>query len=297
MFAAIDDRARLVRQVAFGVVLSASWALATDERPESSPRRSSVGMPARIDQIVLPGSQLEAKPVDSREVPVVLRVVATYPHGTAFRYDLEYYGLEPGTYDLGDYLQRKDQTPLDGLPKLPVEIVSLLPAGQILPANPAAHPAPRLGGYRLWLTLAMLAWLAGLVTILFARRRARLAAEQSAAKPQSLAERLQPLVAAAVEGRLTNEQTAEIERLLISYWRRRLNLDELDPRVAVAALRDHPQAGELLRAVEAWLHKPEGAGEVNVAALLAPYRDLPADEPSQAAPELAVQSAAVRGTS
>ncbi len=296
MLATIDDPARWARQVALGMVLSASWALAADEGPES-PRRASVGMPARIDQIVLPGGQLEAKPVDSREVPVVLRVVATYPHGTAFRYDLEYYGLEPGTYDLGDYLQRKDQTPLGDLPPLQVEIVSLLPSGQILPSNPPPHPAPRLGGYRLWLTFGALLWLAGLATILLARRRSRRAAEQSADKPQSLAERLQPLVAAAVEGRLTGDQSAEIERLLISYWRHRLNLDELDPREAVAALRDHPQAGELLRAVEAWLHKPQGAGEVNLAALLAPYRDLPADEPSQASPQLAMHPAGVRGAS
>ncbi len=76
-----------------------------------------------------------------------------------------------------------------------------------------------------------------------------------------------------------------------------MNLDELDPREAVAALRDHPQAGELLRAVEAWLHKPQGAGEVNLAALLAPYRDLPADEPSQASPQLAMHPAGVRGAS
>ena len=34
---------------------------------------------------VLPGNELEAKPIDSREVPLVLRVVATYPHGSAFR--------------------------------------------------------------------------------------------------------------------------------------------------------------------------------------------------------------------
>ncbi|HEX5445900.1 MAG TPA: hypothetical protein VFW87_18880 [Pirellulales bacterium] len=236
-------------------------------------------MPVRIDQIVLPGGELEAKPIESRQVPIVLRVVATHPHGSAFRYDLEYHGLEPGRYDLGDYLQRKDGAAAAGLPKLPVEIVSLMPAGQILPADPAARPAPRLGGYRLWLLLGMLAWFAGLLAILFARRRARLAQQRAVERPLTLAERLRPLVTAAMNGRLSPQGTAEIERLLLSYWRHRLHLDDEDPRVAVTMLRDHEQAGALLRQVEAWLHKPGAAEEVHLSALLAPYRDLPAETP------------------
>ena len=58
---------------------------------------------------VLPGSELEVKPIGER-TPIVLRIVRVFPHGTAFRYDLEYYGLEPGSFDLKDYLQRKDRS-------------------------------------------------------------------------------------------------------------------------------------------------------------------------------------------
>lgn len=260
-----------------GLLLAASAAAQATKPEAAAPRRSSVGLPARIDQIVLPGSELVARPIDSREVPVVLRVVASYPHGTDFRYDLEYYGLEPGTFDLTDYLVRKDGTTADDLTELPVEIVSLLPAGQILPVNPPHQAAPRLGGYRLWLVLGTIAWLAGLAAIIFARRRAKLAQQRVAAPPPTLAQRLQPLVTAAIEGRLSPQGTAEIERLLLTYWRRRLDLEGQDPREAVATLRNHEQAGLLLRQVEAWLHSPEGAGEVDVAQLLAPYRDLPAD--------------------
>jgi hypothetical protein len=241
-------------------------------------------MPGKIDQIVLPGAELEARPIDSRAVPLVLRVVAAYPHGTAFRYDLEFYGLEPGEYDLGDYLRRKDGTAVEGLPKLPIKITSLLPAGQILPADPALRRGPRLGGYRLWLTLGSLAWLGGLAAIVLSRRRAKLAQRQVAAPPLSIAERLQPLVSAAVEGRMSPEGTVEIERLLISYWRQRLHLDAEDPRAAVATLRNHDEAGVLLRQVEAWLHAPEGAREVDLAALLAPYRNLPKENVSEELP-------------
>src|SRR5438876_7853227 len=71
-------------------------------------RATTVGMPARIEQLVLPGSELEVKPLEDRRQPVVLRIVTSYPHGTAFRYDLVYYSLEPGEFDLRDYLRRKD---------------------------------------------------------------------------------------------------------------------------------------------------------------------------------------------
>ena len=58
--------------------------------------KSTVGMPARIDQLVLPGTELEVRPIDDRLAPIVVRIVNTYPHGSAFRYDIVYYGLEPG---------------------------------------------------------------------------------------------------------------------------------------------------------------------------------------------------------
>ncbi len=249
-------------------------------------RKTTVGKPGRIEQVILPGSELEAVPIESREVPVVLRVVATYPHGTAFRYDLEYYALEPGQYDLRNYLKRKDGSPSDDLPPLPVEVASLLPPGQILPNDLAARCAPRLGGYRLLLAVAAVAWIAGLVAILFVGRRARLAKRQLAPRPVTLAERLKPLVTRAVAGQLDSAGQAEMERLLLTYWRRRLHLEETDPVAAVARLREHEEAGLLLRQVEAWLHKPDGAGEVDIQALLAPYRDLPV-EPIAAGPEAA----------
>ena len=99
----------------------------------AKPSRTSVGMPAQIKQLVLTGAQLEAKPIEDRKTPVVLRIVATYPHGTAFRYDLEYYALEPGRFDLRDQLKRVDGSTVDDLAPLPIEVVSLLPAGQIVP--------------------------------------------------------------------------------------------------------------------------------------------------------------------
>ena len=47
---------------------------------------------------------------------------------------------------------------------------------------------------------------------------------------------------------------------------------------AVVRLKEHREAGALLRALEDWLHRPPGSASVDVAAVLAPYRDVPAEQ-------------------
>ena len=66
-----------------------------------------VGIGGMIEQWVVPGTELEVIPQSDRRIPLVLRIVAVYPHGSAFRYDIEYYGLEPGTYDIARYLAER----------------------------------------------------------------------------------------------------------------------------------------------------------------------------------------------
>ena len=234
-------------------------------------------MPARIEQLVLPGPELEAIPIRDREAPIVLRVVETYPHGSGFRYDLIYHGLEPGEYDLRDSLRRKDGSSKVDLPPIPVTIRAILPPGQIEPHALEIGRAPRLGGYRDWLWAGAVTWVIGLLAILLFGRHRRASRGPEVARPLSLADRLRPLVESAVAGTLVEGQHAELERLLIGYWRRRLSLEEIDPVHALAILRDHEEAGPLLRALEDWLHRPGVPEQVDVGALLAPYRDLPAD--------------------
>jgi hypothetical protein len=263
---------------ALTVVLAvAATALAADGE---TGHRSSVGMPVRIDQIVLPGAELEARVIENRTTPVVVRIVATYPHGTAFRYDLEYYALEPGRYDLRDYLKRKDGTSTSDLPPLVIEVESLLAAGQVLPHDLSAGPTLWLGGYQIVIATIAVAWIAGLCTILWLGRRRRLSSEHAVKRTVSLAERLRQLIDKAMHGNLARQDQAEIERLLLTYWRKRLNWDDLEPAAAITRLRDHEEAGVLLRQLEAWLHKPGGTGEVDIAAILQPYHDLPVEQSS-----------------
>lgn len=237
---------------------------------------TTVGMTGRLEGVVLPGPELEAKPLTDRMGRVVVRVVRVYPHGTAFRYDLEYAGLEPGTHDLRDYLRRKDGSPTGNLPPVPVKVNPVLPPGRVKPNELTIEPGPRLGGYRTLLIALGIVWGLGLAVIVasfFYPRRKRATAMSD--KPVSLADRLRPLVEGAVAGTLSQGQLADLERALLAYWRKRLHLEAAEPGAAIDALRGHPEAGPLLAQLERWLHHPEPSAPVDVAGLLAPYRHLP----------------------
>ena len=253
------------------MLLLAGDALAEDRR------ETTVGMTARIDQLVLPGPVLEAKPHDDRAAPLVVRILATYPHGTAFRYDVAYYGLDPGTFDLKDYLRRKDGSSATDLPSLPVTIKPVLPPGQIKPNALTPESTPFLGGYRLALIAGGVLWVGGLAAILFVGRRRQKTGSEEAARPLTLADKLRPLIERGIAGQLGVEECADLERSLLAYWRRRLALEDHKPAEAFALLRRHPEAGPLLEQLERWLHRPGSSEKVDVAALLRPYRDLPAE--------------------
>lgn len=268
------------------VVLSVPAPAQSEAALSENERTATVGMRARIDRLVLPGPLRVAKSVEPED-PIVLRVVEAWPHGTAFRYDLEYYGLATGRYDLGDYLVRKDGGTGGDLPPIEVEIESVLPEGVVVPNALEGKAPPALGGYRTLAVLAVVLWGVGLLAILFSFRRRRLQAAEEA-RPLTLADRLRPMVEAAQAGRLEAGGKAELERLLLAYWTRRLGLAGEKPARVFAELRRDRQAGALLAKLEEWLHRPQPAGEADIGALLEPYRNMAAEElpdPKNAVPE------------
>ena len=111
----------------------------------------------------------------------------------------------------------------------------------------------------------------------------------------TLADRLRPLVDAAVAGKLSPGQHAELERLLIGYWRRRLELEQ-----AAAGPVHRPCCGITTRPARSCAGSktgctgPAGTAEpVDVAALLKPYQAIPADQPEEDETETATSEPAV----
>lgn len=253
----------------------------------ADPRSTHVGVPTKIEQLVVPGSELEAKPSEDRKAPVVLRIVNVDKHGTAHRYDLVYYTLDPGTFDLRDYLRRKDGTPLGDVPEIKVTATTMLPPGQVLPHELAAKPPGMFAWYWLAVIAAGVLWVLGFFAILFVGRKKKHEEAANINLRGTLADRLRPLIERGLAGQLDLAQRADLERSLLAYWTKKLKLGDLKPAERFAKLRDHADAGPLLNQLEAWLHKPGTQAGVDVTALLRPYQNLPADV-LDSAPEVAM---------
>lgn len=263
----------LTRSCAFAAAFAAASCAVAQVRDQ---RAATVGMRAYVDQVVLEGSELVAAPTTSK-APVIVRVLATWPHGEHLRYDLEWAGFEEGRHDLTDYLVRKDGSSTDGLAALQVEVTSVLPGDMFEPSELAPERGAFLGGYTQLQVAAVVAWVLGLAAILFVGRKRRPPAPAPTAPP-TLADRLRPLVERVSSGDAAEHEKAELERLIVAFWRSRLDLGDMKVADAVMAIRADEQAGALLRHVEAWLHAPTSPRDVDVGALLAPYRRLTADQ-------------------
>jgi hypothetical protein len=255
-----------------------TWVLIASvmQTPPEPRWTAPVGVVVKVDNLVLSGTELEARPLDDRKRSVVLRILNTYRHGNAHRYDLEFYGLDPGTFDLRDALRRKDNSPVTDLPPMLVRVTTQLPPGQVTPQPLALESGVSLGGYRLWLILGGIVWIIGLLLILFAGRK-RMKRVTGPPPPPSLAARLEPLVESALAGTAAPADLANLERALLTYWRRKLKLVQGKPEEVSATLRQHPEAGALLVQLESWLHRPGPRDAVDPKTLLEPYRRLPAD--------------------
>jgi hypothetical protein len=248
-------------------------APAGDDRPVTL-----VGMRGHIDGVILPGPELEVRPLEDPQAPFVLRIENVYRHGTAFRYDFVYYALEPRTYDLTQYLRPKDGSAPSPLPPVEVEVKGLLAPGLIHPHALEPQRASWFAGFRLLLLVGAAVWVVGFLLLLFWGRRKKRAARQDAAGQVTVADRLRPLVVRAMTGMLTTRQQAELERTLLAFWRQRLGLEKEKAPQALAQMRKHPEAGVLLNQLELWLHRPGTAPQVDVGKLLWPYQFTPADK-------------------
>lgn len=234
------------------------------------------------------GSRIRATPNQLRESPVLVRVVDVKSNADGSTiHRVQFIGLVAGDYDLRNYLQRADGSPL-GLDPIPIHVSSQLTAdhGTDLFSEPTA-PLLTPTRYRMLLLLVTVAWVFVPLVCLVLRAIRRPPEPEPVVEVRgpSLADQLRPLVESAVSGSLSIVQRGQLELLLYAYWRGRLNL-EGPQDVVVARLRNDSTAGGLLRAVERWLHAEpspleRAAGEV--AALLEPYRFVPAQPAERSA--------------
>ncbi len=89
-----------------------------------------------------------------------------------------------------------------------------------------------------------------------------------AAPPSPPEDPLEILVEALAENRLAPSEAARLERLLLSRWQQRLGIAGGDPSETLGRLHHDPGVGPAIKALEAWLHHPEGSLPPELAARL-----------------------------
>jgi hypothetical protein len=264
-----------------GVYLLVATAATNDPGVKTASR--NIGIEGQAS-LVLPRADYQVRPLDDR-TELILRIDSVTATNGQHRYQFYYMGLEPGSYQLADFLIRPDGSRPDELAATRLNVRALLPEDHDGQLNAyVARPFPFVGGYRVFLGVLAAVWVAGFVVYRFATRKKVVQAVPEPVVPEpTFAERLRPLVEAAAAGRLSVQDKAALERLLMAYWRDRLNLPALRMTEALAQLKAHTEAGELLRALERWLHRPGGVKADEVNALLQPYGKLAAPAPAEGA--------------
>ena len=264
------------------VAASPAWGFAQ----ESDPKRDAlptVGTTSVMSDVIIAGPELIGKPIEDAD-PMIVRITDKIVHGDGFRYRIEYQAMEPGSFDLMKFLIRKDGEPLDDLKDaaaITVEIQSLLPPGQIKPNELQPGWIPRMGGYRILMSIFAVLWGLGLLALIFLGHKKKQAAAASAA-PTSLAQLLKQRIETARQNKAGSKELAELERMLTAFWQKKLKLESESPHQAIAAIRQHPQSADLMKQIEAWIHRPDNHDgsnpqKVDWQTLLEPYADLPAD--------------------
>ncbi|MEM9065199.1 MAG: hypothetical protein AAGB51_06870 [Planctomycetota bacterium] len=219
------------------------------------------------------------------DAPILVRVrPVEEPSESVGSYRVLVFAAIAGLHDLSEMLETADGLPATAiLGPIPIRVFSDLPDD----AGASLFPGEQ---YRVSLTAwyMPLAWMfafgwLSVPAVVILRRRLRAAPnpeEEASVPAPTLADQLRPLVAAAATGTITVREQARLEMLLYRLWRERLGLADAPLPEAIARLRVHSDAGELLRAVERWLHRPTvphaNATADQVARLLAQYADRPA---------------------
>lgn len=262
-----------------GMLLFLAFTIGLVHPTHADNRTPTVGAPGFIEDLVLPGTELTGKPINDKD-PIIVRVVKAIKHGDGFRYEIRFQGLEAGKFDLSQWLIRKDGSEAKGLPAIDIEIKSLLPPGQITPNELEEGWIPQLGGYRRIATAIAILWAIILLGLIFIRPKTK-QAEQIHEKQASLAELLFALLGKAQNNQVSPGQYAELERMLVGMWRRKLGLEQLPVDEALRKIRDHEQAGPLIRQLERWMHSPKRDQNLDLAALVEPYQQMNLNDADQ----------------
>lgn len=268
---------RILASVAACAIMTRST---TAQPPASVSDQAGRGLSGSVEVLIKGPHGIRVRADQSPQAPVVVRLASKREGSGGTVYTLEYIGSVAGRHDLRQALETDDGSAL-GIPAVWVEVSSSLPPDHGTDLFLSSQ-MPELRGtwYRPTLIVTGVLWAACPLVYLGIKLSRRRSAPEAPPVPPAptLAEQLRPLVEAAASGKLSMSERAHLELMLYQYWRARLGLSERQSE-AVSRLREHPEAGKLVRAMERWLHAgrtPDAQPDQEITSLLEPFQHAPA---------------------
>lgn len=243
---------------------------ADDQSSASSP----LGLPVKLTDIYIPGTEVEPVPRTNLSSSLVIRILEIKPASEGFRYDMEIYGLDPGSHQLAQYLRYADSKQAVTDLNKSLEVTIQHPADTLPKPQDLSYSAPKnLSNYRVIMTSLAVIWALAFLLIIFYRKRSRTEGTEEAAAPSTY-EKIQSLVLATAHGDLTHSQKAELERLIIGHWKKQVpGLEVMPTSEAITQLRSHTEASPLVLKIEHWLHAPSpSVTQKEIAPLLSSFK-------------------------
>jgi hypothetical protein len=231
---------------------------------------TEVGISTTLEDVVISGPLVRAKMIADSMTPVVLRVLSSEPVDGGYRYDLEFYALEPGDHNLADYLERTQAGV--SVPDLMVRAVTSLADPNAIELRGQVYRATSwFPWYTVTMGVAIVMWCAGLWWLLTSGKKAVASEHHDVAQTLTAMEQLVARVGERQSHQLNNTEQAELERLVYLIWRELKGIDA-DAAEAVLSLKGDPQAGPMLRKFEQWLHTPK-RGSLDLSEMLQELRE------------------------
>lgn len=246
---------------AIGVALAlslSSFAVSQETRPTT--HRAPRGIASRVT-LPFEAGLLRAKAASDLSSPVLLRIVSP---PDSMPQEAEVVGVIAGTYDISEFLERIDATPGVELPRMPIEIYSVIDS--VGTQEVATGPFGRLKlwrGYGVLVAVAFAAWLLLPLVIVIRSRRPRQPEPPPPvpAAPVTTLDEIRSILALGPAASLPTDQRGRLELLLVRWMDERrdalgvaLHERKQPPHVRIAALRRSPRFRDVMIAVERWLH-------------------------------------------
>ena len=231
--------------------------------------KTSVGVGIVIEDVEISGSKVIPVPRTDYKTPIVLRIVSAEQTENGYLYSIHAEGLDPGNYDLTEFIKRADNTTLE-TEAIPLEVYSVLDTPLTEPRKLTPTKPKNIGGYKKLLIMSGVLWVIGLVAIIY-YKKTKITPVEIKTPPPTLTEKISALLKQGQDNIDTDTQ-AQLERLMIGHWIEKFPELEGKPiQESLTTLRNNEESGDMIRSVEKWLHSGEKVSQEEIERTLAPY--------------------------